>query len=285
MSARVSSGLPPARSTGRVRERRGRSRRRLLISLLAFLVLVAGALIYVSWRPTFRISRVQVFGVPSSFRDYAHTAMQGSYIGIVPRDSTFFIPVHRIRTDIISAHPEVAALSFFRSGFSGLTIRIVERTPVGRWCGLAPTPDVTPYCYLYDPNGFIYAAVPDPLDPQATTTQSQTLNPFALYAPLVGDTEEPLRATITHASQLPDTFSLARQLSSFGSKATTLVVRDDECDIRLASGTRVTYLIGHEEDAFAALTSARDNLNLVSGSLDYVDLRFPGKVYTKKKGE
>ena len=40
---------------------------------------------------------------------------------------------------------------------------------------------------------------------------------------------------------------------------------------------------GQEEEAYTALTSARANINLVSGALDYVDLRFPGKVYTKKR--
>ena len=245
---------------------------------------MCAAAIYLLWRPGLRVSQVQIFGADASFAHYATDAMRGTYLGIVPRDSTFFLPTRRIRAAITVAHPDIAALSIFRRGLSGLSIRVVERTAVGRWCGLSPTPDVIPYCYLFDPNGFIYMAVPEAAA-SSTPVAPATLNPFALYAPLVGDTQEPLRATISRAGQLPEAFNLTRQLATFGTKATAVVVRDDECDILLASGTRVTYVLGHEQDAYNALTSARANINLANGSLDYVDLRFDGKVYTKKKGE
>ena len=95
---------------------------------------------------------------------------------------------------------------------------------------------------------------------------------------------EPLRATIADANALPAAFDLARQIGTFGSRVSDIVIRGDEADDLLASGTRVTYVLGTEQDAFTALTSAKSNLNLADGSLEYVDLRFPGKVYLKKKG-
>ena len=61
------------------------------------------------------------------------------------------------------------------------------------------------------------------------------------------------------------------------------VIRGDEVDILLDSGTRLTYVLGHEEDAYSALKSAHGNFNLLNGSIDYVDLRFSGKVYLKKR--
>ncbi|MDO8566972.1 MAG: hypothetical protein Q7R58_02365, partial [bacterium] len=62
-----------------------------------------------------------------------------------------------------------------------------------------------------------------------------------------------------------------------------IVIHDGEVDNNLASGTRITYVLGREQDAFTALVSARENFNLADGSVDYVDLRFDGKVYLKKK--
>ena len=76
-----------------------------------------------------------------------------------------------------------------------------------------------------------------------------------------------------------------RQLADFGSAPSALIIRGDEADVFLASGSRVTYVLGHEEDAYTALVSAKTNVNLANGSLEYVDLRFPGKVYVKKRGE
>ena len=279
-----------ARASWCLRDRRRLRRRRLVILFFTFLLLLLAGAIYALWQPGLRVSQVKVFGADQSFVDYAHEAMRGAYFGIVPRDSTFFLPTRRIRSNITLAHPDIAALSIFRRGFTGLSIRVVGRTAVGRWCGLAPTEGVTPYCYLFDPSGFVYMAVPE-ADASSTPAAPATLNPFELYAPLVdlpaqaGDTLEPLRATISRANQLPEAFNLARQIATFGSKATAVVIHDDEADILLASGTRVTYVLGHEQDAFNALTSARANINLTNSSLDYVDLRFDGKVYTKKKGE
>jgi hypothetical protein len=215
--------------------------------------------------------------------------LQGSYLGLVPRDSTFFFPASGIRTDIINAHPDIAAVSLFREGFTGLSIKIHQRAAIARWCGLSPTRfDLTAsstrsdlvsghgsdeYCYVFDANGYLFAA--------ATSTM-ETVNNFALYGPLVGDTLEPLRATLIHADQLPSTFDFARQLDTLGGSVTRVILRGDEVDDILASGTRVTYVIGNEQNAFTALVSASAGLNLANGSLEYVDLRFDGRVYLKK---
>lgn len=239
-----------------------------------------------------RISQVEIFGSDASLSRYATGAMQGWYWGVIPRDSTFFFPEERIRTDILAAHRDIAAVSIFRNGFTGLSLKIDTRTPIARWCGLASTPaepgsthGSDEYCYIFDASGFIYAAA----------SSTQTVNAFAVYAPLQGDVPEPLEATIADAEKLPAVFDFARELATLGpprvgssqveagSPVTRIVIHDGEVDDYLASGTRVTYVLGHEQDAFTALVSARENLNLKDGSLQYVDLRFDGKVYLKRK--
>ena len=282
-----SSGLP-AHSVSRLRDRRRRSRRRLLVLFVVLLLALFWAIVYGLWQPAVRISSVTVAGGDQALADYAKQAMQGSYLGIIPRDSTFFVPTHRIRVAILSAHPDIAALSISRRWTTGLSIRPSMRTAAGRWCGTAP--DVTRFnlnasstrlnlvtpCYLFDPSGFVYAAA------RASTTP-ETLNSFTLYAPLIDDATEALDATIAGAALLPDAFAFARQLASLGSTVESVIIRGDEVDILLASGTRVTYVLGHEQDAYSALLSARASFNLANGSVDYIDLRFPGKVYIKKK--
>ena len=129
-------------------------------------------------------------------------------------------------------------------------------------------------CYVFDSNGVIFSAV---------STTTETINTFKLYATLVGETLEPLRATILHTEKLPAVFDFARQLATLGSPAVSVILRGDEVDDILTSGTRITYVLGREENAFTALVSARDSYNLSDGSVDYVDLRFDGKVYLKKK--
>ncbi len=91
-----------------------------------------------------------------------------------------------------------------------------------------------------------------------------------------------MRATIAGADALPTAFDFARKFVTLGSPTVSVVLRGDEVDDYLASGTRITYVLGSEQDAYTALTSARANLNLTDGSIEYIDLRFPGKVYVKK---
>lgn len=262
------------RGNDRFTSRRRLRRRRLAIAYCLLSILIVGGALYGLRQDAVRISHVQIFGADQSLADVARAAMEGKYLGLVPRDSTFFFPASRIRSEIIELHPDIAAISLFRSGLTGLSIRISDRVPVARWCGLAPTPGVDEYCYVFDASGFVFG-------PASTSTA--VINSAKLYAPLVGDTLEPLRATLQHAEKLPGTFDFARQLATLGSPVVSITVRGDEIDDHLESGTRITYVLGHEQSAYTALVSAQQNMNLADGSIDYVDLRFDGKVYLKKK--
>lgn len=255
-------------------ERRRTKRRRTVIALLVIILLAFGGVLYQVWQSPVRISQVEIFGADQSFAKYAHAAMEGSYLGIVPRNSTFLYPARAIRAAIMREHPNVAAVSIFRKGLTGLSIKVSERVGIARWCGKAPTPGVEEYCYVFDANGLVFA----PADQSAAP-----INSFTLYGPLRDDAQEPLRAELASAENLPSTFDFARQLDTFGSAVTRVVIRGDEVDQHLESGTRVTYVLGNEQNAFTALVSARENLNLADGSVEYVDLRFGQKMYVKKR--
>lgn len=258
----------------RLAERRRTRRRRTAVAFCILILILLGTGVWGLGQNAVRISHVEILSADQSLDSYATDAMRGNYFGIIPRNSIFFFPEERIRADILADHSGIAAVSISRTGPTGISIKISARTPVARWCGLAPTPDADEYCYIFDANGYIFEAA-------ASTTQ--TVNSFAVYAPLLGETEEPLRATIANSEVLPHVFDLARQLGALGSPAARVVIRADEVDDILASGTRITYVLGHEQEAYTALVSAQPDLNLSDGSIDYVDLRFGGKVYLKKK--
>ncbi|HUQ30410.1 MAG TPA: hypothetical protein VM103_02720 [Candidatus Paceibacterota bacterium] len=240
-------------------------------------VAACGGLIWLTNQPSVRVSTIRVSNGTEAFAEFARTAMQGKYLGLIPRDSIFFVPEHAIRVRILDTHPEIAAVSISRDGMTGILITPNVRVPVARWCGLKKTIESVPeYCYFFDSSGFIYAAVD-------AASSTQPLNSFALYTSLEGATEEPLRATLKNTSALPQVFDFARQLLTLGSPVASITIHDDEVDCVLASGTRITYVRGREEKSFAALVSAKQNLNLTDGSLEYVDVRFDGKVYLKRK--
>lgn len=265
-----------ARAGERFAARRRLRRRRALIASVILILLLLGALVYAANQDFMRISTVQVFGAEPSLAQFAEDRMQGTYFGIIPRNSTLFYPAALIRADILATRRDIAAVSFSRKGLTGLSITVIERVPIARWCGLAPTPDVEAYCYVFDASGFIYAAA---------ASSTPTLNTFTLYAPLASATEDPLGATLPSVHTFPSAFDFAREVGTLGSPVVAVVYRDSEVDDYLASGTRITYVLGNEQNAFTALTSAKGDLNLTDGSLEYVDLRFDGKVYLRKKGD
>jgi len=282
MSARLSS---TEHGSARLAERRWRRRRRITVALSIIILISVAAVLYELRLPGTRISHVTVYGADQPFADIATQAMQGWYFGLVPRDSTFFYPASNIRAAIIDAHPRIAAVSLFRNGLTGLSIKTSERVAIARWCGASDGKSdfksessksdffSDANCYIFDASGYVFGAL---------ATSTQTLNSFALYVPLVGDTLEPLRATLAQAERLPGAFDFARELATLGASVTRVILRGDEVDNMLSSGTRVTYVLGNEQNAFTALVSARDSFNLSDGSVDYIDLRFDGKVYVKK---
>lgn len=261
----------------RLSYRRRRSRLLGRILFLALICALLGSGVWLTNQPQVRIAHVEIIPDNPMFASIARSEMEGKYVGLIPRDSIFFFPERMIRARILAAYPEIAAISIQGNGLTGISVHINERVPLARWCGLKKTPEPVPeYCYLFDSSGFIYAAA----DVASTT---QPINAFVLYAPLQGVTEEPLRATLANMETLPRIFDFARELTQFDGVVTHITIREDEIDCLLASGTRVTYVRGQEEKAFAALMSSRQNLNLSDGSLEYVDVRFDGKVYLKRK--
>lgn len=287
MSGRLSlaqRGSSPGQGPGEsLRKRRRLRRRRILFALGILFLLLCGGIIYELQQSAVRISHVEIFGADQSFADIANAAMQGKYLGIIPRDSTFFFPASAMRADIITLHPDIAAVSIFRNGLTGLSIRVDDRVPIARWCGSTSSPQAVPSpndCYFFDASGFVYATSSS--DSIGSPQAAQPVNSFIVYESPANENET-IGSTLPNAAKLPAAFDFARQLGTLGSTVTRVILHDGEVDDYLASGTRVTYVLGNEQNAFTALVSGRANFNLADGSVDYVDLRFDGKVYLKKK--
>lgn len=246
--------------------------------MFAALLLVAA--LYGLSRESVQISRIEVFGTEAPLAEIATSAMQGSYLGVVPRTSTFFYPERRIRAAILERYGSIATVSLFRNKFDGLTIRATNRVPIARWCGPSYIPltasSTTPSeCYLFDDSGLLFA----------TTSEVALVNSFSLYQALALP-EAPVRGqTLRDATLLPAAFNFARQIAGLGSPVVAISVEVPQATLYLDSGTRIIYRLADENAAYTALVSGKHALTLADSSLDYVDLRFEGKMYLKRRGE
>jgi hypothetical protein len=285
--------VPQGREREPLKARRRRARRRSLSVFFISIVLVLAAALGSLWFPQVRIQNIQTGGQDSSaLQAIASSVMQGTYHYILPRNSIFFFPENEIRTQILAQYPDISAVSISRVSFNTIAVIGIPREAALTWCGpiYDSAPAVTqanassttsappiPTCYSADAQGIIFAPIS-----QEAASSSDALK---IYGPLAGGSvDQPLGATIGQASAIPNALQFVKAIKSLGVPIVSLVIRGDEADLYAQSGTRITYVLGREEIAVQLAESTFPSLNLNDGSLEYVDLRFEGKVYYKKVG-
>ena len=92
-----------------------------------------------------------------------------------------------------------------------------------------------------------------------------------------------LGASVTGAKYIPELLRFAKTLKSLGAIVTSVQLRGDEADLYTVYGTRITYVLGREQQAATLAATAFPSLTLSNNSLLYVDLRFDSKIFFKKR--
>lgn len=260
-----------------LKARRKQARKRILIILATALLVLFAIAEFVLWQPWLRVETVTATGPDSEqVQAFVKDRLSGARFFLVPRSSIFFIPEEEIRTDILAAFPEVAAVTLSPSGLTTLSIEGTGRASVMWWCGTAID---MPFgsCYQTDSQGLVFAEVP--LEQRYATDSV-----LSLYAPLA-ESGETVGNTVLHAAALPQLIQFVKAMRALNANVVSVAIRSDEADLYTSAGTRITYVLGRETQAAALAASGFPTLNLNDGSLEYVDLRFDAKIFFKKKGQ
>jgi hypothetical protein len=267
-------------STPRVplgRRRRSARKKVLFIVLGAIAVVLIVALILI-WQPFLRITTVETEGpLAVPVRAFVVGQLTGTRFGIVPRNSIFFVPEQELRAALLEAFPQLEAVSIGPAGLNTLAVRPAARAAVLWWCGTLEAP-VTP-CYLADAGGFVFAEVPL----EERLASSTTLSIFASLDAAPPGTTAPLGSSIAARDKLPALIQFVKAVRALGADVISVAIRGDEADLYTRAGTRITYVLGREQQAANLAASGFSTLNLNDGSLLYVDLRFDSKLFFKKK--
>lgn len=273
----------------KLRDRRREEVTRNIALVAGAILVVAGIVIYLFWRPEIRISKVEAsgFGDTSSIESLASAELKGTYSGILPKNSFFFYPERAIRASILKRYPAISAVSVSRTGFDSIALKASERVSAFWWCGTPANLSAQEgNCYQADVEGLVFAPAAElSAEEAASSTPSDMLRVYAELDGAGADDAYPLRARVLGAGSLPDILRFARAVKTLGVPVASVAIRGDEADLFVPPSTRITYVVGHEAQAARSAEAAFKGLNLVDGSLVYVDLRFDGKVYLKRKGE
>lgn len=274
---------PPS---GTLKQRRKQKRRSFQYVLLALLGLIVGGIFFTLWQPMFRVTEVNAGG-PG-----AETAVQvvkgelaGTYAYLIPRNSVFFLPEERMRASLIEAIPEASAVSLRRTSFSSLFVETTGRAELFIWCGSsidAPLPDGS--CYEADINGFIFRRAADISTSTSQTPREQVRVFGALNRENTPD-GSPVGAQLAFTGSMTDALKFVDAIRELGAPVSALAIRGDEADLWLGRPARITYVLGKEKDAAFLAASALPAINLADQTIQYIDLRFPGKAYIKRYGE
>jgi hypothetical protein len=248
-------------------------------------ICVLGALLYALWMPALRVQEVRASTErDASAAEVAQGSLGGTYAYILPRNSIFFVPKERMRAAVLDAYPEIAAVSITRSAFSAVTIATTPRAKAFIWCGTTIEMQYPSGCFDADAEGLIFKQSTIGAE-GATTTPQGELRIFSALDAEVAEGETPIRRHVMSATSIPDALRFIKAVRGLGAPVSALALRGDEADLWLNGPTRITYVLGREEEAAELAASVLPKLPLANGSIQYVDLRFTGKVYVKRYGE
>ncbi len=143
----------------KVRARR-RRRRIIVLSLAAgILVLLLGALVWLSHAAFMRITTVDVSGETALSADTISNAVladiSGSYVYVFPKNNIFLYPKFKTEADLTTQMPTIAKVSVNAKDFHTLSVSVTERARKALWCGAAVTNAQS--CYWLDQDGLAYA--------------------------------------------------------------------------------------------------------------------------------
>jgi len=253
-----------------LKKRRKKAKKALLMALGIAAALFAVVLLIAAWQPALRISDVVAEGPHAEeARGQAAAELRGTHFFILPRNSLFAVPERDIRARLLAAYPDIEAVSIRSRGLTTLSVTLVPRAEAFLWCGQARSLESP--CYSTNAEGLIFAEA-------ASSTEL-----LRVYGPVEGQEGlTPIRARLSHAPRIPEALRFIKAMQTLGADVGEVAFREDEADLYTEADTRITYVLGKEEEAAGVAASVFPQLSLNDGSIQYVDLRFSGKAYFKR---
>lgn len=267
--------------------------------LLTVVILLVAAGFYTIWQPTFRVQSVSAQGPGAdAAKQIVLSRLSGTYLYVIPRNSIFFYPQSKMRAMILDAIPEAAAVSLKRDSFSSLIVTTIPRDESFIWCGTSiDMPMTDGSCFDADVQGYIFKQADSVSTAVAATSTASTtpvvasqktheqIRVFGALDTDIAQGQSPIRRYVASSGKMADALKFVDAVRTLGAPISALAIRGDEADLWVNASTRITYVLGHEQEAAQTAASALPTLNLTDGSIQYVDLRFPGKAYVKKFGQ
>lgn len=266
-----------------------RRKRRGLIWLLVLLLISAlfADLVLLARDHRLLLQKVAITGLQTisepEVQAQVEQVLAGDYGYFWPRRNALLYSKSEIIKNLQEKFPALLTITLTQTDFNTLNLNLTERRGEYVWCGASGAP-----CYLLDQSGFAFAPAPQISGPAfltfvtvATSSLATRLLPSTAFSQL-------LNLIILINQNLLTPVKLANY------KVTKTDLLDDgELRLTASNGNLAAdflVLINQNENSSelapvlaAAINAPTFVQDLASSTLDYLDLRFPGKVYYKLK--
>ena len=265
----MAKGVPITQDKIKARKRK----KRLLIFLGAIvcLAIIVFGLSSISSLSIFEIKNIEISGASDvdnlAVQTLAKQSLVGKTWGLFPHSDIFFVSAKRLADNIVDAFPSMANVSVKKIFFNTLTISVEYKEPSALWC-------LYSICDSIDSSGIAF----------------QTALPSVTSSALVFT-----NGSLPSIGQSPDDFAdfgqliaFARDLPQKGLYPLSVTIGSSNVDDIYVSTS--TYLIVDPTKDVSQSLNNLDNLftNTSFGitaenisSLQYIDLRFPDKIFYK----
>ncbi len=270
------------------KRRKAATRARRIVGFILIALILGGA-IYFTHANRYLIKDVTVVGtkavLPEEVKTKVETSINSSRFFILPKRNIFLYPRNNLKEMLARDFPRLNDIDVHIEN-KNLVVTVTEREPAYLWCGQTiPTTRATAFagtCYFVDETGFIFSQAPqfsDAVYPKIYTTLSngeQSIGQFAMDKEVIVRVATFARE-ITNAMFKPSAFSVTSE-----GDVLLLLYRDSDV------APEVRYNPTHDpiSDAVGfntAVTSEplKSKLAKSFAVLEYIDVRFPNKVFYK----
>ncbi|HEY4505478.1 MAG TPA: hypothetical protein VJG67_02210 [Candidatus Paceibacterota bacterium] len=274
-----------------------KKRKRRLVKygiVLLSVVLVVGLISYISYRPSIRISEIELSGgilvTQGELEPKALSFVHGSYFWLFPKNNVLWYPHELLSEYLSTAFRRIDTINIHLKNFHTLAVEITERKPVATWCEGEPSGSLTdreggsaedsnPKCYFMDQNSTIFSNAP-----------TFSGDAYFKYYGFVASSSPIGKDYIASSTEFIGISSFVSRVKGLGLSPQYLVARNDnQFSMVLAGGGEILFDIKEpismiEQNLEALLrtpalaTSTRGTL-----PIEYIDLRYGNKLFYKLK--
>ena len=271
----------------RVSRLRHQRRKQGIVRATLFLLLfisIAVAAVYFSYHPIFSIQSINVEGdtmAAAAVTALLEEPLEEKLFYLFPKRNIFLYPVDRMEALVLDTFPMLSSVHIDREG-KVLAVTTEERIPFGVFCPEDAEAEPGAECFVLDKDGYIFAT-------EASITISTGTGSLPRFEKKT-TTLSPLKTTFLPVSIFEKLKEILATLFAAGF-APVLVVVEEAGDYRITFKDGGTVLLSPDRDPTLAVealdlllksdefTKKGYSLNTV----EYVDLRFGGKIYYKPR--